>query len=208
MAFAATLLPSGSVRSVMDSTTRGLARAGSFTSSDTCSHANTQRDSFEGSKCETQDRWGKSNSSSGDKDYLDFVEQLFQSSLISASANTFPRIAPHPPCSLLTIVKGMNCRMLPRLPCSRHSTHSSMKLCTNWVWGPAILEPTMDETSRNKLAEGNMREAASEHLHGAREHRFISLSRRWGRLWSQTVGSNDQTVSSEAAVPFYALNVT
>ena len=24
------------------------------------------------------------------------------------------------------VVKGMNCRMLPRLPCSRQSTHSSM----------------------------------------------------------------------------------
>lgn len=36
MALAATLLPSGRVRSVMARTTRGLARAGSFTSSETC----------------------------------------------------------------------------------------------------------------------------------------------------------------------------
>lgn len=42
MALAATLLPSGSVRSVMDRTTLGLARAGSFTSSDTCSHTQEQ----------------------------------------------------------------------------------------------------------------------------------------------------------------------
>ena len=35
MALAATLLPSGRVRSVMASTTLGLAMAGSFTSSDT-----------------------------------------------------------------------------------------------------------------------------------------------------------------------------
>lgn len=35
MALAATLLPSGRVRSVMARTTLGLARAGSFTSSDT-----------------------------------------------------------------------------------------------------------------------------------------------------------------------------
>lgn len=47
--------------------------------------------------------------------------------------------------------------MLPRLPCSKHSTHSSIKLCTNCVWGPAILEPTMDEMRRKRLAEGNRR---------------------------------------------------
>lgn len=139
----------------------------------------------------------KSNWSSGNNDSLDFEEQLFQSSLaqlvlISTSANSFLLNAPYSPHSLLTIVNGMNCRMLPRLPCSRHSTDSSMKLCTNWVWGPAILEPTMDETSRNKLAEGNIREEASERLHGARENRFIRLSHCWCKLWCQTIGSNGQ----------------
>lgn len=52
----------------------------------------------------------------------------------------------------LTVVKGMNCRMLPRLPCSRQSTHSSMNHCTNCVWGPAVREPRMEEMSRNRLA--------------------------------------------------------
>lgn len=41
MALAATLLPSGSVRSVMARTALGLARAGSFTSSETCMHKQT-----------------------------------------------------------------------------------------------------------------------------------------------------------------------
>lgn len=50
------------------------------------------------------------------------------------------------------MVKGMNCRMLPRLPCSRQSTHSSMNHCTNWVWGPAVRDPRMEEMSRNRLA--------------------------------------------------------
>lgn len=40
MALAATLLPSGRVRSVMASTTLGLARAGCFTSSDTYTKTN------------------------------------------------------------------------------------------------------------------------------------------------------------------------
>lgn len=51
-----------------------------------------------------------------------------------------------------TVVKGMNCGMLPRLPCSRQSTHSSMNHCTNCVWGPAVREPRMEEMSRNRLA--------------------------------------------------------
>lgn len=50
------------------------------------------------------------------------------------------------------MVKGMNCRMLPRLPCSRQSTHSSMNHCTNWVWGPAVRDPRIEEMSRNRLA--------------------------------------------------------
>ncbi len=41
MALAATLRPSGRVRSVMARTTLGLARAGSFTSSETCMHKKT-----------------------------------------------------------------------------------------------------------------------------------------------------------------------
>lgn len=52
----------------------------------------------------------------------------------------------------LTMVKGMNCRMLPRLPCSRQSTHSSMNHCTNWVWVPAVLAPRMEEMSRKRFA--------------------------------------------------------
>lgn len=52
----------------------------------------------------------------------------------------------------LTVVKGMNCRMLPLLSCSRQSTHSSMNHCTNWVWGPAVREPRTEEMSRNRLA--------------------------------------------------------
>lgn len=55
----------------------------------------------------------------------------------------------------LTVVKGMNCRMLPRLPCSRQSTHSSMNHCTNCVCGPAVREPRMEEMSRNRLAVWN-----------------------------------------------------
>lgn len=50
------------------------------------------------------------------------------------------------------MVNGMNCRMLPLLSCSRQSTHSSMNHCTNWVWGPAVREPRMEEMSRNRLA--------------------------------------------------------
>lgn len=46
----------------------------------------------------------------------------------------------------------MNCRMLPRLPCSRQATHSSMNHCTNCVCGPAVREPRMEEMSRNRLA--------------------------------------------------------
>lgn len=53
------------------------------------------------------------------------------------------------------MVKGMNCRMLPRLPCSRQSTHSSMNHCTNCVCGPAVREPRMEEMSRNRLAAGD-----------------------------------------------------
>lgn len=41
MALAATLLPSGRVKSVMDRTTLGLAKAGSFTSSETYMHKKT-----------------------------------------------------------------------------------------------------------------------------------------------------------------------
>ena len=33
-----------------------------------------------------------------------------------------------------------------------------MKLCTNWVWGPAILEPSMDEINRKRLAEEKLEE--------------------------------------------------
>ena len=57
------------------------------------------------------------------------------------------------------MVKGMNCRMLPRPPCSRQSTHSSINHCTNCVWGPAVREPRMEEMSRNRLArkEGGRR---------------------------------------------------
>ena len=50
------------------------------------------------------------------------------------------------------MVKGMNCRMLPRLPCSRQPTHSSMNHCTNCVCGPAVRDPRMEEMSRNRLA--------------------------------------------------------
>lgn len=46
----------------------------------------------------------------------------------------------------------MNCKMLPRVPCSRHSTHSSMKLWTNCVCGPAVFEPRMEEISKNMFA--------------------------------------------------------
>lgn len=52
----------------------------------------------------------------------------------------------------LTMVKGMNWRMLPRLPCSRQSTHSSMNHWTNWVWVPAVLAPRMEEMSRKRFA--------------------------------------------------------
>lgn len=72
---------------------------------------------------------------------------------------------PAPPqTEVLTVVKGMNCRMLPRLPCSRQSTHSSMNHCTNCVWGPAVREPRMEEMSRNRLAVcgGGEREESHE----------------------------------------------
>lgn len=60
-------------------------------------------------------------------------------------------VALQPP-GTLTVVKGMNCRMLPLLSCSRQPTHSSMNHCTNWVWWPAVREPKMEEMSRNRLA--------------------------------------------------------
>ena len=42
--------------------------------------------------------------------------------------------------------------MLPRPPCSRQPTQSSMNHCTNCVWGPAVRDPRMEEMSRNRLA--------------------------------------------------------
>lgn len=63
-----------------------------------------------------------------------------------------------------TIVKGMNWRMLPRLPCSRHSTHSSMNHWTNWVWVPAVLAPKMEEMSRKRFAVGTGRDQQSGHF--------------------------------------------
>lgn len=63
-----------------------------------------------------------------------------------------------------TMVKGMNCRMLPRLPCSKHSTHSSMNHWTNWVWVPAVLAPRMEEMSRKRFAVGAGREQQSGHF--------------------------------------------
>ncbi len=53
----------------------------------------------------------------------------------------------------LTMVKGINCKMLPRLPCSEHSTHSSIKLCTNCVWGPAVLDPKERKSTGTDLLE-------------------------------------------------------
>lgn len=52
MALAATLLPSGRVRSVMARTTLGLARAGSFTSSETCMHKKTINHYFSALVCQ------------------------------------------------------------------------------------------------------------------------------------------------------------
>lgn len=49
-------------------------------------------------------------------------------------------------------MKGMNCRMLPRLPCSKQSTHSSMNHWTNWVCVPAVLAPRIEEISRKRFA--------------------------------------------------------
>lgn len=48
MALAATLLPSGRVRSVMDRITLGLARAGSLTSSETCRNDNKHFNTYIG----------------------------------------------------------------------------------------------------------------------------------------------------------------
>lgn len=50
------------------------------------------------------------------------------------------------------MVKGINWRMLPRLPCSKHSTHSSMNHWTNWVCVPAVLAPNIDEISKKRFA--------------------------------------------------------
>ncbi len=52
MALAATLLPSGRVRSVMARTALGLARAGSFTSSETWTHKERNNHYFQAAVCE------------------------------------------------------------------------------------------------------------------------------------------------------------
>lgn len=70
-----------------------------------------------------------------------------------ASQSTHPETGEKDlPAMGLTMVKGMNWRMLPRLPCSRQSTHSSMNHWTNWVWVPAVLAPKMEEMSRKRFA--------------------------------------------------------
>lgn len=78
-----------------------------------------------------------------------------------------------------TMVKGMNCRMLPRLPCSRHSTHSSMNHWTNWVWVPAVLAPRMEEMSRKRFAVGTGREQQSGHFWEAAGGLNSSLVPQW-----------------------------
>jgi len=87
------------------------------------------------------------------------------------------------------MVKGMNWRMLPRLPCSRQSTHSSMNHCTNWVCVPAVLAPRMDEMSRKRFAvetgkcqkPGRFREAAGGQVP-------TDVSARWVRPHARPPG--------------------
>lgn len=78
-----------------------------------------------------------------------------------------------------TMVKGMNWRMLPRLPCSRHSTHSSMNHWTNWVWVPAVLAPRMEEMSRKRFAVGTERNQQSGHFWEARGVLNFPLVSQW-----------------------------
>lgn len=108
----------------MARTTLGLDMADTFTSSDTC-HGQT------------------------DRQLLTRVTSRGGGGVRCLGRKGDPSL---PTGEALTVVKGMNCRMLPRLPCSRQSTHSSMNHCTNCVWGPAVRAPRMEEMSRNRLA--------------------------------------------------------
>lgn len=96
-------------------------------------------------------------------------------------------MSPLQPPGTLTVVKGINCRMLPLLSCSRQSTHSSMNHCTNWVWGPAVREPRMEEMSRNRLAvQRRTRHTVLEQVIREREGKKKAVNAkgsRHGRRW-------------------------
>lgn len=102
----------------------------------------------------------------------------------------------------LTVVKGMNCRMLPRLPCSRQSTHSSRNHCTNWVWGPAVRALRMEEMSRKRLAvqEGEEQslwgigDRSGSGRGGDAESPYVGMSRIEGNMqekkWQGSLGTS------------------
>lgn len=158
MALAATLRPRGRLRSVMAKTILGLDMVDTFTSSETCKREDRHKL-----------RPGREPPELGQGDAHPWAmpvpwEQHLRDEEVMGTG--------------LTMVKGMNWRMLPRLPCSRQSTHSSMNHWTNWVWVPAVLAPRMEEMSRKRFAvERSKRHrpgwagpSPSSELRGAQQH--------------------------------------
>lgn len=138
MALAATRRPRGRLRSVMARTILGLDMVDTFTSSETCPEGG-----------ETQLTHKSAGATrAGQRDSPGPARLPRGSSTPGHPASTEQDLT----ATGLTMVKGMNWRMLPRLPCSRQSTHSSMNHWTNWVWVPAVLAPRMEEMSRKRFA--------------------------------------------------------
>ena len=117
----------------MARTILGLDMVDTFTSSETCPER--------GEAQVTQQCWGHESRAAG-------LAQM----RICPMGTEHPVTKKDVTATGLTMVKGMNWRMLPRLPCSRQSTHSSMNHWTNWVWVPAVLAPRMEEMSRKRFA--------------------------------------------------------